>query len=768
MKRLIGDDHVDEMVLRVQQWVNLHYSWHPQYEVIDENGKTGWSTMYALTRALQIELGITKLFDNFGDGTASAYKQWGELELGNIPDDDKGTNIVTILQGGMYCKGYGPGGFTGTFGEGTKAAVIKLQTDAGLPIRDGRVYDYIFRAFLTMDAFVLTPGGDERIRKMQRDLNYNYYTTSGVQPSDGHYQRGTNRALIYGIQTEEGIAPWYQTGAVGPSTRNGLPTLNTGVQGNFVKLFQYALYVNNFDPGAFDGIYGQGVKNTVIDFQNFVGLTADGIAGKQTWFSALVSTGDSTRKGTACDCVTEITPPRAQALKNAGYEIVGRYLSNAKNSNLNKEIQIGELENIFDAGLKVFPIYQTDGSEFSYFGSNQGEIDAELAYKAARKHGFKKNTIIYFAVDFDALGYQIDDNIMNHFKSINIAMERMGGFYKVGVYGPRSVCSSVSEVGLATTSFVSGMSTGFSGNLGYPLPENWAFDQISTISVGSGDGYIEIDNNIASGRDIGQQLSQPLNERNDNFFSQLDTIYSIALENDYSISEANLVTLQYLREKIYNGALWDPLAGPIQQEFIDLVNEKVNAPVEEIYDPLSLEAVGVEHFAATLNSVIALNGSQLSDFGGWAGDLITAMGDALELVDDNKFYSIYEAATSRIGSYKGSFSFTDLLGDVDGLNIGHELIKSGNSLRLPDVIKDYYANSYQNRYSLFFKNRFDFDIETLYNQVDMLLNSTEPLLTAQRVLFIAKFGPFTYTRSEGEEMARAFTDLIMEKVNAEK
>lgn len=98
MKRLIGDDHVDEMVLRVQQWVNLHYSWHPQYEVIDENGKTGWSTMYALTRALQIELGITKLFDNFGDGTASAYKQWGELELGNIPDDDKGTNIVLFYK----------------------------------------------------------------------------------------------------------------------------------------------------------------------------------------------------------------------------------------------------------------------------------------------------------------------------------------------------------------------------------------------------------------------------------------------------------------------------------------------------------------------------------------------------------------------------------------------------------------------------------------------------------------------------------------------
>ncbi|MFL2099124.1 hypothetical protein ACEN37_12870, partial [Marinilactibacillus psychrotolerans] len=53
------------------------------------------------------------------------------------------------------------------------------------------------------------------------------------------------------------------------------------------------------------------------------------------------------------------------------------------------------------------------------------------------------------------------------------------------------------------TSFVSGMSTGFSGNLGYPLPKNWAFDQISTITLGSGEGLIEIDNNIKSGRDNG-------------------------------------------------------------------------------------------------------------------------------------------------------------------------------------------------------------------------------------------------------------------------
>jgi peptidoglycan hydrolase-like protein with peptidoglycan-binding domain len=53
------------------------------------------------------------------------------------------------------------------------------------------------------------------------------------------------------------------------------------------------------------------------------------------------------------------------------------------------------------------------------------------------------------------------------------------------------------------------MSSGFSGNLGYPLPTNWTFDQIAMLTVGSGSGLIEIDKNIASGRDTGQNDFAP-------------------------------------------------------------------------------------------------------------------------------------------------------------------------------------------------------------------------------------------------------------------
>ncbi|MDQ1023502.1 hypothetical protein QF035_001084 [Streptomyces umbrinus] len=41
------------------------------------------------------------------------------------------------------------------------------------------------------------------------------------------------------------------------------------------------------------------------------------------------------------------------------------------------------------------------------------------------------------------------------------------------------------------------------------MPGDWAFDQIATVTVGTGAGAIEIDKNIASGRDVGQSSFDP-------------------------------------------------------------------------------------------------------------------------------------------------------------------------------------------------------------------------------------------------------------------
>jgi peptidoglycan hydrolase-like protein with peptidoglycan-binding domain len=375
-------------------------------------------------------------------------------------------------------------------------AIKKFQSDAGLTVQDGITTPMIFKALLNTDAFILISGGDSNIRIIQRNLNRDYNSVIGLIPSDGVYSRSTNVALIKALQHEQVNSP---DGFWGANTMNACPTIpGSNSTKNFILLLQYALYCNGFNPNGFDGLFGPGLKTAITNFQQFSHLTADGYAGGQTWASLLVSTGDNTRRGTACDCATTITAEKAAALINNGYEIVGRYLTG------NFKMTSSEIKTIFANGLRIFPIYETAGTHLSYFSTGQGILDVNLAINAARELGFTSGTIIYFAVDYDAINSDVESNILPYFKAINEEFNKLiFTKYKIGIYAPRNVCSSVAFKGYSCSSFVCDMSTGFSGNLGYSLPNDWAFDQISTITIGSGTGSIEINNNICSGKDIG-------------------------------------------------------------------------------------------------------------------------------------------------------------------------------------------------------------------------------------------------------------------------
>ena len=66
------------------------------------------------------------------------------------------------------------------------------------------------------------------------------------------------------------------------------------------------------------------------------------------------------------------------------------------------------------------------------------------------------------------------------------------------------MCTKVSEAGYVEYSFVADMSTGFSGNLGYPIPENWAFDQFFEYLFDSSPSF-DLDKVGVSGLDGGCQ-----------------------------------------------------------------------------------------------------------------------------------------------------------------------------------------------------------------------------------------------------------------------
>ena len=495
---------MDIWVLKTQQWLNKTYTGKYGYNTIEENGQTGWDTIYALLRALQIEEGIAEPADNFGPSTERLF-----VNLKKQDPDEEPKNTIYILQGALWCKGYSPGGLTGNFFDGTESAVKKFQTDAGIEA-DGIVTAMIMKALLNMDAFVLVNNGDPNIRNIQQSLNHDYNEYFGLMPCDGHYSRDTNKALIYALQAEEGMDTNTANRYFSVGTTANCPTLSLNdSRTNFVRILQWSLYCNGyydkdgiFDE-LFDGIFDSNLENYVKEFQKFVALPVTGIADMPTIKSLLSSSGDTNRKGTACDCATPITTETAQLLKKNGYKYVGRYITGTT-----KKLTAEEISIIYDAGLRIFPIYQTTANEVSYFSPEQGRLDASSAIRNAIEFKFQSNTTIYFAVDFDAYDYQVTENILPYFKAIYEAFQKNGiahHMYKIGIYGARNICNRVREAGYSVSSFVSDMSTGFSGNLGFSLPVDWAFDQISTITLTDEESgvQIEIDNDIASEKDIG-------------------------------------------------------------------------------------------------------------------------------------------------------------------------------------------------------------------------------------------------------------------------
>lgn len=517
----------DPYVFNTQQWLNDTYGDDSRFNTITENGKTGWDTIYALTRALQIELGIQSTADNFGPSTISKFKEQYPNGVQQQDDEEETKrNIYGIIQGALLCKGYAIGANKPTcnFYGGTGAAVKSLKEDAGLTDTTSTVTLNIMQALLSMDYFYSydTSARTQNIINMQRYLNRNYEAYIGIRPCDGVYARRTSQALIYAIQAEEGMPTSVANGNCGPSTKAGLPTLSatgtssgTGYNGQpystetlnrFKILANIALYFNGFGSGELTSSMN---SNTIKSFQSKYAIGQSGNIDYTTWLSLLISCGNTERSAIACDCMTKINANNVSVLTQNGYQYIGRYLVNATNGR-DKKITKSEIQTLFNNGIRLFPIYQTVGTSVSYFSSVQGVADAINAAAAADELELQFGTTIYFAVDCDPTDTQITNSIIPYFKAVFETLVKAGKLkYRVGVYGTRNVCTRVSEAGYAWSSFVSDMSTGYSGNLGFSIPDNWALDQFTTVTISANGQSIEIDKNGFSGqyKGISQEYS---------------------------------------------------------------------------------------------------------------------------------------------------------------------------------------------------------------------------------------------------------------------
>lgn len=508
---------MDQNVKNAQRYLNAMFGGHSEWVELEENGNTGSLMMEGLIRAFQINNGISPATGFVGPRTIAKMKVLPIMERMD-PDGDTSVNAA-LIQAALFAKGYNAGGITGIFYNAGVRAVRELQSDAGLFVT-GRVNWKVWAGLFSMNWFKKVSSGDETVRLIQRQLNSEWSDIIGVGPCDGVASRQTILSLIGALQAAEGVTYELIDDLnelnFGPSTTRNFPgVLRNGQNGGnytkFNKLVQYGLYFNGYNPGRFDGVFDGQTENQVRAFQEFYALLGTGrvTAGEvnvSTMKSLLTSKGDTERSAKACDCATVLNRQQALDLKAAGYTHVGRYLTGSVGSaRIPKYLTLDEIKNIENAGLSVFALYQDGGYYLEYFqNKNQGLVDGRTAIEAAMSIGLPKGATIYFAVDFDAYEYQVDDYIIPYFQMIkrvfNSELNKKG--YTIGVYGARMICTKVSNAGLATYSFVGDMSTGFSGNLGHPIPRNWAFDQFYEEDFPSSPGF-PIDKDAYSGRDKG-------------------------------------------------------------------------------------------------------------------------------------------------------------------------------------------------------------------------------------------------------------------------
>ena len=354
----------DAMVLATQKWLNEKYGNDSRFNKVAEDGITGWGTIYGLRRALQIEEKLPSLSNNFGQST---YAKCPTVKKG-----DTG-NLVYIVQGGLWCKGYSPGGFNGVYGDGTYAAVQRFKKAAGFDDADGNIDKDFMKALLDMSAFKLLSGGKEEIRTIQQQLNKDYYDFYQICPCNGLYDRDMNKMLIYALQKEEGIPKASATGTWGPSTISKCPALKVGDSSKVVKLVRYALVCNGFSVSTSSEKYDSTLDEVAEKFAKSLKINkANTLIGYTIIKSLLSSNGDPNRSALGCDTATKLTKAQIQTIKKAGYKYVGRYLTNTPGGTLDKCLTQGEISRICAANLRIIPIFQENGRSVSNFTTSTG------------------------------------------------------------------------------------------------------------------------------------------------------------------------------------------------------------------------------------------------------------------------------------------------------------------------------------------------------------------------------------------------------------
>jgi hypothetical protein len=158
------------------------------------------------------------------------------------------------------------------------------------------------------------------------------------------------------------------------------------------------------------------------------------------------------------------TTGKLDQLKQLGYTHLIRYIATA-----DKSITASEARAIANAGILLATVYEAWGDTKNELSSALGIAHAQEYIRKAPLIGQPFGSAMYFAVDSDQPGNEIQNQIVPYFRSIKAVI---GTQYRIGVYGPGSVCAALLDAGLVELAWLAN-ATGWSGFNAFKASGRW-------------------------------------------------------------------------------------------------------------------------------------------------------------------------------------------------------------------------------------------------------------------------------------------------------
>lgn len=328
------------------------------------------------------------------------------------------------------------------------------------------------------------------------------------------------------------------------------------------------------------------------------------------------------------------------------------------------------------------------------------------------------------------------------------------------------------------------MSTGFSGNLGFPIPSNWNYDQFHEIS-GYG-GKWDLDKVAYSGKisPCSTVVKSREYQGDENIFvNWVKNTEKACAENFKNILSpwygykyvTGRAILEYLRKPTYWGnsymGMWNLYTSEVGIDNNETAARAVCQVTcgEQANIKEKVKTIDIAHMSATTLGYVHWGISEnksdysLGDLGGWPLDLLQIWGNYEK---NGKGQELDKWLREHLGSKTDGqgFGYDDVLADADAF-----LIANRSVINLTDTLSDLYKYSKNDRIKLFYKERFDSSKNNVVSSFTKLADGIdvwkfENFSYGKKKLLNASGAKNLPTKEQATILAKSFADFIENRI----